>query len=394
MSKRDPRRIITPDAFTVAPELLGVGLARPSRRLFAIAIDGVCIAILSHVGGKMLLSLGAAVLLWRGARGNRKPQSERPEHNAAPTGGFVRVGMRAASIVAFILFAMALNKWIGEKKRGNDNVAATAQAPDSADDDSDNSDFEFNSEKVSLKDLGLGMADVHMLGVAKSFEEADDSAEAAPYADSIAKWVATKPDTARRRVAATVAGLLAGAPGIAALDASLAPYLPRDTTAAAAAARESERLKRRIVTLEKRNATLAKKYESEKEGFTIKKVLNSLSDFLGFGFGWSALYFTAFTLMMRGQTPGKKLLGIRVIRLDGQPLTGWLSFERFGGYAASAATGLLGFAQILWDRNRQALHDKVTETVVIREKDGVPVRPFENVSPQNPFRAPPTPSRP
>jgi hypothetical protein len=390
MSKRDPRRIITPDAFTVDTALLGVGLARPSRRLVAIAIDGLVIAVLSHVGGKMLLALGAAVLLWRGARRERKPNSA-PVHNAAPTGGFVRMALRGASIVAFILFALALYKFISEKTRGADATAADSTASTAATDDSDDDggNFEFNSGNVNLKELGLGISDLPMLGIAKSFGTADDSAEAAPFADSIATWIATKPDTARKRIATAVTEMLKGSSGIAALDASLAPYLPRDTSAAAAAAREKARLQSRISSLEKRNASLEKKYESAKEGFTFKKLLNSLSDLLGFGFGWSALYFTAFTLMMRGQTIGKKLLGIRVIRLDGKPLTGWLCFERFGGYAASAATGLLGFAQILWDRNRQALHDKVTETVVIREINGVPIRPFDDVAPRNPYRAAP-----
>ena len=45
----------------------------------------------------------------------------------------------------------------------------------------------------------------------------------------------------------------------------------------------------------------------------------------------------------------------------------WLSFERAGGYAAGFATGLLGFAQIFWDPNRQAIHDKVSETIVIQD---------------------------
>jgi hypothetical protein len=44
----------------------------------------------------------------------------------------------------------------------------------------------------------------------------------------------------------------------------------------------------------------------------------------------------------------------------------WLALERFGGYTAGLFTGLLGFAPIFWDRNRQGIHDKSTETVVIR----------------------------
>jgi len=73
---------------------------------------------------------------------------------------------------------------------------------------------------------------------------------------------------------------------------------------------------------------------------------------------------------MKGQTPGKRAMGLRVVRLDGQPITGWHAFERAGGYAAGIATGTLGFLQIYWDANRQAIHDKVAGTVVIQ--DGVP----------------------
>jgi uncharacterized RDD family membrane protein YckC len=57
-----------------------------------------------------------------------------------------------------------------------------------------------------------------------------------------------------------------------------------------------------------------------------------------------------------------------VVRLSGAPIGWWAAFERFGGYAASIFTGLLGFLQITWDRNRMALHDKITETVVVREE--------------------------
>jgi uncharacterized RDD family membrane protein YckC len=97
----------------------------------------------------------------------------------------------------------------------------------------------------------------------------------------------------------------------------------------------------------------------------IRSYVGGVFDDLGVGFGWAAIYFTGFLAIMRGQTPGKRLMRIRVIRLDGKPLTWWMSFERFGGYAASFSVGLLGFLQILWDRNRMGLHDKVCETVVV-----------------------------
>ncbi|MCW8832829.1 MAG: RDD family protein, partial [Colwellia sp.] len=47
------------------------------------------------------------------------------------------------------------------------------------------------------------------------------------------------------------------------------------------------------------------------------------------------------------------------------PLSLWDSFGRYGGYGAGLATGLLGFIQIYWDPNRQAIHDKISATVVI-----------------------------
>jgi hypothetical protein len=41
-------------------------------------------------------------------------------------------------------------------------------------------------------------------------------------------------------------------------------------------------------------------------------------------------------------------------------------FGRYGGYGAGFATGLLGFLQIYWDPNRQAIQDKISATVVIK----------------------------
>ena len=100
-----------------------------------------------------------------------------------------------------------------------------------------------------------------------------------------------------------------------------------------------------------------------------------LSD-LGLGFGWATIYFTLFLYWWNGQTPGKRLFKLRVVKLDGTPLGLWNSFERYGGYCAGLATGLLGFIQVYWDANRMAIQDKISETVVIdlsKEKREVPI---------------------
>lgn len=91
-------------------------------------------------------------------------------------------------------------------------------------------------------------------------------------------------------------------------------------------------------------------------------------DDLGLSFGWAAFYFTIFTALWNGQTPGKKALKIKVIQLDGTPLSISDSFGRYGGYAAGLATGFIGFLQIYWDPNRQAIHDKISSTIVIDMK--------------------------
>lgn len=90
-----------------------------------------------------------------------------------------------------------------------------------------------------------------------------------------------------------------------------------------------------------------------------------LDDF-GLSLGWAALYFTVLTAWWNGQTIGKKMMAIKVVRIDGKKIDLWESFGRYGGYSAGVATGLIGFIQIYWDANRQAIHDKISETFVIR----------------------------
>ncbi len=59
------------------------------------------------------------------------------------------------------------------------------------------------------------------------------------------------------------------------------------------------------------------------------------------------LYFGLF-FRFRSQTPGKRLLRLKVVDLKGKPRLGWhQSFERAHGYAASALFASRGFLQVL-----------------------------------------------
>ena len=98
---------------------------------------------------------------------------------------------------------------------------------------------------------------------------------------------------------------------------------------------------------------------------TLKSAVASWSDDLGLGLGWTVLYFSALPVWWQGQTVGKRLFKLRVVELTGKPITLMLAFKRYGGYAAGVSTGMFGFLQVLWDSNRQALHDKAAHTVVL-----------------------------
>jgi uncharacterized RDD family membrane protein YckC len=83
-------------------------------------------------------------------------------------------------------------------------------------------------------------------------------------------------------------------------------------------------------------------------------------------FGVGALYFTVLTRGRRGATPGKRLVGIRVARLDGGRLSLIESLERFSGYFH--IPGSLGLSLLdLWHNpNSQLPHDRVVHTVGLR----------------------------
>ena len=76
------------------------------------------------------------------------------------------------------------------------------------------------------------------------------------------------------------------------------------------------------------------------------------------------VYFSFFWWLL-GFTPGKFLLGLKIIRLDGRNLGLGRSILRFFGYWLSAIVLGLGFIWIIFDSRRQGWHDKLVNTQVI-----------------------------
>jgi uncharacterized RDD family membrane protein YckC len=78
----------------------------------------------------------------------------------------------------------------------------------------------------------------------------------------------------------------------------------------------------------------------------------------------SPIYFiTLFATI--GQTIGKAVLGVRVVRLDGRAMTFKTGAVRWLGYFVSVITLGLGFFWVIVDSRRQGFHDRMANTSVI-----------------------------
>jgi hypothetical protein len=114
MAPVDPRSVITPEAFSVAPHLLGLPLATPGRRLAAMAVDLVVVAFLVNVGGAVLFGLALAWVFFRVASRRGPRVVPRP----------VRVG--AAVLGALVLFGAGTSLWqrAADRMDGDDEAAS------------------------------------------------------------------------------------------------------------------------------------------------------------------------------------------------------------------------------------------------------------------------------
>ena len=68
----------------------------------------------------------------------------------------------------------------------------------------------------------------------------------------------------------------------------------------------------------------------------------------------------------RGQTPGKMLLGLKIIRTDGEEVGYLRAFIRWIGTLISSVTLCIGFLMAAFTTHKRALHDYIAGTRVIR----------------------------
>lgn len=81
---------------------------------------------------------------------------------------------------------------------------------------------------------------------------------------------------------------------------------------------------------------------------------------------FGVLYFPYFW-QKSGQTPGMKMLGIKVVRdVDGGSLTWGSAIIRMIGFWISGAVFYLGYIWVFIDKRRRGWHDLMASTVVVK----------------------------
>lgn len=106
----------------------------------------------------------------------------------------------------------------------------------------------------------------------------------------------------------------------------------------------------------------------------------ALAIFVGFAVYWG--YFAFFEAIWKGQTPGKRYVGIRVIKESGRPISVFESVGRNLMRAVDVLPGFYGVGLVCMLCNPQSrrLGDYVAGTVVVHERPTEDVRPNWSVS--------------
>jgi len=355
LSDEETRAILTPFAFKIDQSLFGIPLAKPWRRGIAILIDLLIITILSDAPGE-LLAVVIAITLYR--LGNKKRAQKLGEIKGKKRRAIFR------GIGAFILCIILLDvlpQIFDTFTKKTDQSQSQTGVKNHNDDLNLENIFENNPDALALVSkifIDAATSDCESVQCwKKTFNKIPSLLITLPRStinkDELYKIVNDIVDitSLKKQERQQLTEYL-----IDQYNKQLALQPPKNETNKVSSSEKG------LLTVKSDQTSQTPKSEPI---YSIVKLVQGIIEDLGLGFGWAAFYFTVLTALWHGQTIGKKALGIRVLQLDGTPLTLFDSFERYGGYGAGIATGMLGFLQIYWDPNRQAIHDRISSTVVI-----------------------------
>lgn len=321
LSDSETRDVITPYAFKVDQALLGIPLAPPVKRAMAMVIDVILIFMAAKLSAT-LIAFVAAMAFYKGTAQQYLPKMS----------SFWRRALKlfAASFLfvsSLTVLSLAIDFFEGDSTIQGTQINKAEQKE------------ELSEHDKSIIRTYLAQTD--------DDKNCDDICQSAASANLVAQLpeLAEVEDVGNSQVTRALLHLMVIADGeaIAAGDG--------------------------VKNLDLAPESISDEVTNESNTKPVTSILQwgkGIIQDLGLGFGWAAVYFTLFSLLWRGQTPGKKVCNIRVVSLSGEPLGMLDCFGRYGGYGAGFATGLLGFLQVYWDPNRQAIQDKISATVVIQ----------------------------
>lgn len=365
LTDKETREILTPFAFAIDKTLYGTPLAQPSKRGIAILIDLLLISMLSSAPGE-LLAIVLSVTAYKLGSDKRaqelgKTKGRRRRKALRLTGAF-------CLFIALTSTLPAMFSWVEDKT----NSSTTSQT------DLDGDYNPSGAGEIAAFTVAIGHAIKEISsqkcsdltcwqdGIKPSLTLINETSMSDQQKRVFIEEIVNKTNLSAEDMAALSAYsydvLKINDSKEVANDSDIASTVP---TAAEIDKKVQEQIAKAHGNSQPEEVT---REEDSKPAYSLLQLLQGIFiDDLGLGFGWAAFYFTVLTSLWRGQTPGKKLMGIRVVQLDGTDLSLWDSFGRYGGYGAGIATGLVGFAQIFWDANRQAIHDKISATIVVNK---------------------------
>lgn len=90
--------------------------------------------------------------------------------------------------------------------------------------------------------------------------------------------------------------------------------------------------------------------------------------YVGYALVIGVVFFNwVYSYVRYGQSFGKRFIGLRVVRSDGQPMDYQTAGIRLLVYLISILFAGLGFLWMLRDEKQRGLHDKIAKTQVIKE---------------------------
>lgn len=108
----------------------------------------------------------------------------------------------------------------------------------------------------------------------------------------------------------------------------------------------------------------------------VSDVLSVLVQTLGYLAGTVYGLYLGYLEGTRGQSPGKAIQGLKVVRAsDGGLVGGGVGVVRRIAHVVDAVICYIGFLFPLWDPKKQTIADKLLETVVLKDQEKRPLGP-------------------